>query len=178
MDGLRWPQGAVKCLLMVLVFTSFSAHGNRNRKDLCGLSMHASDVPDVSNFSIISATWTIPEVLPRNLGSEVDAPWLSHGVALCCGDDCSTRLSAGMWATSSPFEGGGNDPYTATPMYQLSPNFGPMLLPGQHKFRTYRTEFSCLSKSITDHLTCVSGMNSSDTLRTSLEIVSPSTARM
>jgi hypothetical protein len=96
--------------------------------------MHASDFPDVGSFSAVEATWTIPEVAPTAKGSEDEAPYVSHGVALCCGDECSTRLSVGMQANTASLAEEVNDPYTAEPMFQLSPQFGAARLSNYHNF--------------------------------------------
>jgi hypothetical protein len=91
--------------------------------------MHTSDIPDIGNFSIVDATWTVPEVADREDG-DMEAPYVSQGVALCCGDDCSTRLAAGMWA----YPRFPNQRTSASAMFQLSPVFGPFVIPHRHHF--------------------------------------------
>ncbi|KAH6844590.1 hypothetical protein B0I37DRAFT_433006 [Chaetomium sp. MPI-CAGE-AT-0009] len=121
---------AVRLFLLLSTSNPPGALGYRERKDLCGISMHTSDIPDIGNFSVIDATWRVPEVVIRYDDTTNDAPYVSQGVALCCGDDCSTRLSAGMWAYArSP-----DDNYTASAMFQLSPVFGPFIIPNAHHF--------------------------------------------
>ncbi|KAL2171349.1 hypothetical protein VTG60DRAFT_2991 [Thermothelomyces hinnuleus] len=117
-----------------------TAQANKSRKDLCGVSMHTSDLgPEVA------------EVEDED-GSGGRAPYVSQGVALCCGDDCSTRLAAGAWA--SPREPGRSS--TASAMFQLSPVFTPVLIPAVHQFE----------------------LNSSDVLWTRVEIHGPSDAQI
>ncbi|KAL2179628.1 uncharacterized protein P884DRAFT_194745 [Thermothelomyces heterothallicus CBS 202.75] len=132
------------------------AQANKNRKDLCGVSMHTSDLgPEVGNFSVIDAAWGVPEVIAEvedEDGSGGRAPYVSQGVALCCGDDCSTRLAAGAWA--SPREPGRSS--SASAMFQLSPVFTPVLIPAVHQFE----------------------LNSSDVLWTRVEIRGPSDAQI
>ncbi|KAL2163845.1 hypothetical protein VTH06DRAFT_5904 [Thermothelomyces fergusii] len=133
-----------------------TAQANKSRKDLCGVSMHTSDLgPEAGNFSVIDAAWRVPEVISESGdedGSGGRAPYVSQGVALCCGNDCSTRLAAGAWA--SPREPGRDG--SASAMFQLSPVFSPILIPAVHRFE----------------------LNSSDVLWTRIEILGPSYAQI
>ncbi len=101
-------------------------HAILTRPDFCGLSIHTSDFPDAGPFSLIEATWTVPEVMPRGPGPEDQSSYASHGVSLCCGGDCSTRLSAGFWAWRRVAD----DAYTAAPMVHVTPQFEPKFVAG------------------------------------------------
>lgn len=80
--------------------------------DLCGISLHQSDYPELPGFRNIEVGWIVPQLLPRRWTSPgvVDPPddpppqshTLAQEVALCCGDDCSTRLSAGIVTRKEP----------------------------------------------------------------------------
>jgi hypothetical protein len=95
---------------LALAFPSL-VQGTKTRKDMCGLSMHTRDFPDRGNFSAVEATFTVPQVAydpaydPAVTGRQQDNasyyPYVNSCVALCCGDDCSTRLSAGVQAFST-----------------------------------------------------------------------------
>ncbi|KAL2194234.1 hypothetical protein P885DRAFT_43372 [Corynascus similis CBS 632.67] len=138
--------------LFLAVSSLLTVQANKGRRDLCGVSVHASDIPDIGNFSVIDATWRVPDVVPERDEFDRRAPYISQGVALCCGDDCSTRLAAGTWA--SPRDSGHSS--SASAMFQLSPVFGPFLIPAAHHF-----EF-----------------NSSDVLRTRVEILEADKAQL
>lgn len=130
-------------LLALLVAAGLpTTQANKSRKDLCGVSMHTSDLgPDAGNFSVIDAAWRIPEVISEaedEDGSSRKAPYVSQGVALCCGDDCSTRLAAGAWAWPRGSGGGSS----ASAMFQLSPVFSAILIPAVHRFGR-STNLSC-----------------------------------
>ncbi len=121
---MYWPtalERAIRASLVLLACTLISVDATNSRKDLCGLSMHASDFPDVGTFSSIEATWTIPEIPLRWDQPAEQARDLSHGVALCCGDDCSTRIAAGFVAQVRQQ----NRTYTALPMLLVGPLFEP-----------------------------------------------------
>lgn len=108
------------------------AHANYNREDLCGLSVHAADFPDIGGFSVIDGAFTVPQVAPQNVAPHKSVTsYLYAGVALCCGKDCSTRLEAGV-RTWSPSPSDQTD-YTAEFMFQLSPTFGPVVFPKPHR---------------------------------------------
>jgi hypothetical protein len=114
--------GRVHNLVALLaVFIPLVVYAIQTRNDLCGLSMHTSDFPDVGDFSSIEATWTVPQVPLRwqDLGAQSQQTF--QGVSLCCGDDCSTRLSAGFRAYSTEKD----QDYTAEPIIFLSPQFAP-----------------------------------------------------
>jgi hypothetical protein len=120
----------VKIFLVIAASSAQPAHANKNREDLCGVSVHATDFPDTGNFSVIDGTFTVPTVNPIAVasGSEDLRPTIFNGVALCCGTDCSTRLSVGVkvW----PLEHGDMMPYTGMPILDLSPGFGDVAIPG------------------------------------------------
>jgi hypothetical protein len=116
---------AIRLLLLLSACSPPGALGNRDRKDLCGISMHTSDLPDMGNFSVIDATWRVPEVVSRPDDTTNDAPYIAQGVALCCGDDCSTRISAGIWVYYDN---------TASARFQFSPAFPVFKMPGAHNF--------------------------------------------
>ncbi|AEO67510.1 uncharacterized protein THITE_2032272, partial [Thermothielavioides terrestris NRRL 8126] len=131
------------------------AFAAQNRKDLCGLSIHTADFPGVGNFSAIEATWTIPGVRPRPDISGMNPPYVFYGVSLCCGENCSSRVSAGMMAAPWAWNETGYS-FTAIPIYQLSPDFPQRQVPQEHNFY----------------------FNSSDTLWTRLTIESPTRAHI
>lgn len=100
----------------------------RNRRDLCGISMHASDFPDLGNFSTIAATLAVPQIFSRPGDARDPYPELIHGIALCCGDDCSTRLSVYLATFSS-----GASNFTSRPYFHLYPYFFPLHLPAESR---------------------------------------------
>ena len=121
---MYWPTALVRAIQAILVLLGsapIAVDAANSRKDLCGLSMHASDFPDAGSFSSIEATWTVPEIPLRWDQPAEQARTLSHGVALCCGDDCSTRISAGFVAQYRQQ----NRTYTALPMVLVGPQFEP-----------------------------------------------------
>ncbi|KAK3290918.1 uncharacterized protein B0H64DRAFT_478767 [Chaetomium fimeti] len=120
---------AIRLFLLLSTANPPGALGLQERRDLCGLSMHTSEIPDIGNFSVIDASWTVPVVITREDDTAKDAPYVSQGVALCCGDDCSTRLSAGMWVYERSPEG----KHAGFAMFQLSPTFGTFLIPHEHQ---------------------------------------------
>lgn len=115
----------IKVLLLLAISSPQLAHANESRKDLCGVSIHTTDLPDIHGFQSVEATWTVPEVALAPEGSEPDAIYTTHGVALCCGADCSTRLAAGVQTRPRYFE----LPETASPIFQLDPGFGQVMVP-------------------------------------------------
>ncbi|KAK4150458.1 hypothetical protein C8A00DRAFT_18018 [Chaetomidium leptoderma] len=139
----------VKLLLLATISNPLAVHGNINREDLCGLSVNASEFPGIGKFSSIEGIWTIPKMIPRGDETSSQSSYISSGVSLCCGEDCSTRLSAGFLAWD-PDPG---ELYTASPMIQITPQFDTRGI--------YNTRL---------HL------NASDTLWTRLEIRSPTLA--
>ncbi len=125
---MYWPttfERAIQAILVLLVATPLAVDATNSRKDLCGLSMHTSDFPDAGSFSSIEATWTIPEIPLRWDQPAEQARDLSHGVALCCGDDCSTRIGAGFVVQVRQQ----NRTYTAWPMLMIGPQFEPYYKP-------------------------------------------------
>ncbi|KAK4140731.1 uncharacterized protein C8A04DRAFT_14651 [Dichotomopilus funicola] len=117
---MHWSSTTLTVLGLFLIASP--AQANKNRTDLCGMSMHASDMPNIGSFAAVQGTWVIPEGLQRYEDSERDAPGVSQSVALCCGDDCSLRLAAGT--LSYPREDHEKlGYYTAEPWFQLSPAF-------------------------------------------------------
>jgi hypothetical protein len=141
---MRFPQifdQALKLLVFLTAYSPVTVSANRGRKDVCGLSMHASDFPNIGSFSVIEATWTVPEVARKAEFEKEPTPFVWPGVALCCGDGCSTRLFAGIWVSRrgypipNPTVSGVEEPYTAEPVYQLSPQFDAETLYGEHKLR-------------------------------------------
>ena len=119
----------VKIFLLLAASSAQPAHANMSREDLCGVSVHATDFPDIGNFSVIDGTFTVPTVTPVELASgSGKKPSVFNGVALCCGNDCSTRLSVGVQVW--PQERGDMMPYTGMPILHLSPGFGHMAIPG------------------------------------------------
>ena len=121
---MYWPTALVRAIQAILVLLGsapIAVDAANSRKDLCGLSMHASDFPDAGSFSSIEATWTVPEIPLRWDQPAEQARALSHGVALCCGDDCSTRIGAGFVAHYRQQ----NRTYTALPMVLVGPQFEP-----------------------------------------------------
>ncbi|KAK4098541.1 hypothetical protein N658DRAFT_220872 [Parathielavia hyrcaniae] len=126
---------------------------NKDRSDLCGFSMFTSDFDGIGNFSAIEASWTIPDVASISNGKDAEPQlqWVRHGVSLCCGNDCSTRLTAGMSAMSRD-----GRTHTAEPVFQLTPGYTPFFLLPAHRFE----------------------LNASDTFWTRLELLSPRAARI
>jgi hypothetical protein len=120
----------VKILLILATSSAQPAHANMSREDLCGVSVHAADFPDIGNLSVIDGTFTVPTVTPSGLdaGSGKIDPSIFAGVALCCGTDCSTRLSVGVQVW--PDVKGDMMPYIGIPALQLSPGFGHWAIPG------------------------------------------------
>lgn len=122
---MHWSSTALTALGLLLLTSP--AQANKQRTDLCGMSMHASDIPNIGSFKEVQGTWIVPEGLERFDDREDDAPGLTQSVGLCCGDDCSLRLSAGSLSfPREDLEGWG---YTAEPWFQLSPAFGAIRWP-------------------------------------------------
>ncbi|KAH6649330.1 hypothetical protein F5144DRAFT_634547 [Chaetomium tenue] len=132
MHQLQIFKHAAGLFLLLAIYSLPGALGNKNRKDLCGVSMHTSNIPGVGNFSAIDATWRVPEVAgrPGDNPNSFTWPHVKHGVALCCGDDCSTKLSASI-LVSAPDPGRG---YMASAMFELSPAFPTLVIPEAHNF--------------------------------------------
>jgi hypothetical protein len=90
--------------------------------------MHTSDVQGIGKFASIESKWVIPEIFaPPPQQSQNQKPNTTPGIGLCCGDDCSTRLSAGFWAWPNST----NLDHTAQPVFQLSPQYPQVPLPDQ-----------------------------------------------
>ncbi|KAK4118944.1 hypothetical protein N657DRAFT_711246 [Parathielavia appendiculata] len=153
MSRLRIVDKALRLLILLTGCSPMAVFANRDRMDACGLSMQSSDFPDIDSFSSIEATFTIPDVAPGGKESEPEAPYVLAGVALCCDNDCSTRLFAGLWAYDGK---GARQGYTAEPVFQLSPQFSWAPLSNAYHF----------------------GLNSSDIFRTRIEVLSPTRAQL
>jgi hypothetical protein len=98
---MSWPKifrRATHILILLTACVPPPIHAIQTRNDLCGLSMHSSDFPDVGDFSSIEATWTVPQIPLRWQEYGAQAQETFQGVSLCCGDNCSTRLIAGFRA--------------------------------------------------------------------------------
>ncbi|KAK4235082.1 hypothetical protein C8A03DRAFT_18123 [Achaetomium macrosporum] len=156
-----WILNQLLSFVLLALVCPFPAQGTKTRKDLCGVSMHARDFPDRGSFSAVEATFTVPQVAydpiydPAVTGKHHQNasyfPYVNNCVALCCGDDCSTRLSAGVQA----FSLAGVDSFTASIVFQIGPVFAPETI------RDERFQF-----------------NSSDTVWVRLEILQPQLARI
>ncbi len=170
---MHWPR--VFALLLGLL-APVCVDASQTRKDLCGLSMHASDFPDAGTFSSIEATWTVPTI-PRlwdALGWQTQN--LSHGVALCCGDDCSTRIAAGFVASVPQ----ANKNYTAIPMMLVGPYFAPYTKFDFHNMGECPVTPYCSENLVSwlTHAPLRLELTSTDRIWTRLEIRSPNRAHM
>jgi hypothetical protein len=72
-------------------------------------------------------------VRPRPDISGMNPPYVFYGVSLCCGENCSSRVSAGMMAAPWAWNETGYS-FTAIPIYQLSPDFPQRQVPQEHNF--------------------------------------------
>jgi hypothetical protein len=159
-------------LLFLLSTALFVAVQARSRSDLCGISIHASDYPDVGSFVTTEGTFHVPQARYRT----DDPPTLiNHGIALCCGDDCSARLAAFIttWEWDTP---------------------GTISLPGFHFYPYFMVHMSHsvgMRKYYLDpHLRLIymrlmaysydpcQDLNTSDTVRIKLEILNQTKAQM
>jgi hypothetical protein len=90
--------------------------------DLCGMSIHQTDSPELPGFQSIEVGWTVPQLFIRPSESGTRSPLVAQEIALCCGDDCSSRLSAGI-LTKMGSTGKGS---TSDLVLQFSPHHNPI----------------------------------------------------
>ena len=89
--------------------------------DLCGMSIHQTDSPELPGFQSIEVGWTVPQLFIRPGDSGPRSPLVAQEIALCCGDECSSRLSAGI-LTKMGSTGKGS---TSDLVLQFSPHHDP-----------------------------------------------------
>lgn len=172
MDVLHILTRALKPFLLLAAVSSAIAHA-RTRNDLCGISMHTSDFPDLGDFSTIESTLTVPQVFGWP-GDTRAFPQINHGVALCCGDDCSARLSAyiSTWISDTTN-------YTAGPWFHFYPYFTPHRAPSPRNNMRRSTHIQVLQFSNIDcYLRYLADLNASDTLFLRLERIGPTRTEM
>lgn len=90
---------AVILILLLSPAGPVAAFPSLHHEDMCGVSLSTSDYAGQGSFTSIEGTWTLPQVFLRSGEVPPRFVGMAQEVVLCCGDDCSTRLSAGILST-------------------------------------------------------------------------------